>query len=299
MDAERHQRLVWPLLLILTGLLLLLNQLGVLSLSWYAIWHLWPLVLVLIGLDILLNHTRLGAVVFLVVSSAVILLAVALLPRLGHRASNLEDMALSHPVAGIESAEVRLQVGVGELTVSATEDAEHLYEALVTHDPSHTKIIHDVATEGDVARIRLRSEHQRSPAGGVAGDRWQVSLNAGVATHLRIDGGLNKIRLDLGGLRLSGLVVNMGVGEVQATLPSRGAYEAAFDGGVGALTLVVPTDAMVRIRVDAGLGQVTVPARYARDGSYYVSEGYERAQALGDDVIEIDIDGGIGAITIR
>ena len=209
MDAERHQHLVWPLLLILTGLLLLLNQLGVLSLSWYAIWHLWPLVLVLIGLDILLNHTRLGAVVFLVVSSAVILLAVALLPRLGHRASNLEDMALSHPVAGIESAEVRLQVGVGELTVSATEDAEHLYEALVTHDPSHTKIIHDVATEGDVARIRLRSEHQRSPAGGVAGDRWQVSLNAGVATHLRIDGGLNKIRLDLGGLRLSGLVVNM------------------------------------------------------------------------------------------
>ena len=48
-----------PLVLVIIGLLLLLNNMGMLPLGfWGTIWRFWPLILILIGLDILATHSE-------------------------------------------------------------------------------------------------------------------------------------------------------------------------------------------------------------------------------------------------
>lgn len=296
MSEDRQRHIVWPLLLILVGILLLLDQFGVLAFSWSTLWRLWPLALVLLGLDILLSRTRIGAIVYLVVAIGVIVLALALLPQTERPLPEATKEIYSYPARGIESAEMRLQVGVGELDVSSLEDSANLYEARVTFDPRQTAITARVDTPGDEARVSLESSHHRwTPASSRATDRWDVRLNADVPLRLRIDGGLNRTYLDLRDVTLTALELNMGVGDVQVLLPAKGSYRANIDGGVGALRLEIPQNVAARIRIDGGLGATRVDERFQQRGRYYVTANYDTAE----EIVEIDIDGGIGSITIR
>jgi len=296
MDEDGRRRLVWPLLLILAGVLLLLDQLGVLAFTWRSLWRLWPVVLVLVGLDILLSHTRRGALLFLLAGTAVIALALALLPEMRTSRTPATAQLYSYPAAGIESAEVSIEVGVGELAISALPDSANLYEARVWYDKAHTQVIAEVEREGDVAEVRLTSKHDRwTPVGATPVDRWEVRLSTGLPISLRVNGGINRTRLDLRALLLEELDLNLGVGEVEVLLPSRGPYTASIDGGVGALKLELPADARARLRVEEGLGAVHVDSRFQPSGRYYVTEGYEPAE----DAIEVDIKGGVGSVTVR
>ena len=56
-----------PLLLILLGVALLLDTLGIWSLDWADVWRLWPLLLVLAGLQIIFSRTAWGGLVSLLV----------------------------------------------------------------------------------------------------------------------------------------------------------------------------------------------------------------------------------------
>jgi Tfp pilus assembly major pilin PilA len=48
-----------PLVLVIIGLLLLLNNMGMLPLGfWGTVWRFWPVILILIGLDILATHSE-------------------------------------------------------------------------------------------------------------------------------------------------------------------------------------------------------------------------------------------------
>ncbi|MBM3143902.1 MAG: hypothetical protein FJ010_02810 [Chloroflexi bacterium] len=64
MEDKHHQRgqhggLVWPIILILVGVVFLLNNLGLInSVTWDSIWQLWPLIFIAIGLDGLLRRNE-------------------------------------------------------------------------------------------------------------------------------------------------------------------------------------------------------------------------------------------------
>ncbi len=62
---DRHQRnnqrggFVWPIILILVGVIFLLNNLGLIdNVTWDSIWQLWPLIFIAIGLDGLLRRSE-------------------------------------------------------------------------------------------------------------------------------------------------------------------------------------------------------------------------------------------------
>jgi flagellar biosynthesis protein FlhB len=82
MKMHRHRHgVVWPVFLIFTGSILLLNNLGVLPWGvWDSIWRLWPVIIVIIGLNMIFGKSGIGNfilglvftfIVFLVVSAVV------------------------------------------------------------------------------------------------------------------------------------------------------------------------------------------------------------------------------------
>ncbi len=293
---EHNRSIVGPLLLILLGVALLLDNLGIISLSWGDVWRLWPLLLVLAGLQIIFSRTTWGGLASLLVVIAIIAGVLVLSPPEG-RARSVEEV-VAHPARGIASAVVRADLGIGALNVGALEDSDQVFELLARYESGQVGLTHDVRVEDGTAHVRLGTTSRRtdwSPLGGRFESEWRLLLNPSVATQLDVSTGVSRAELALERLDLTRLTVNAGVGEVRIILPEVGRYEVSVDGGVGALRIDVPEGLEARVRVNRGLGALDVARRFRPQGSYYVTSGYEGADARA----EIDVDGGVGSITIR
>ena len=79
-EGDHHRGLVWPILVITAGVLLLLSNLGMLSLDlWELMLRGWPLILIAIGIDLLIGRRSVwGSIVAAVLIIAVLLLGLGL-----------------------------------------------------------------------------------------------------------------------------------------------------------------------------------------------------------------------------
>lgn len=295
-ESQRHS-VAFPLLLILGGVALLLEQLGIWDIPWSLVWRLWPLLLVLLGLDLILGRSRVGAIVLAVL---VIALAAAGIiywgPHLESGAPR-NHQQLSYPLDGVRSATIQIEMGVGELDLRALEAASPaLYEADVRYDQRRARLTADVSAQAGDVQVLLKSAQG---SWGVPSPQsleiWQVRLAPRVPLRLDIASGVNRSQIDLSGLELTRLDLKGGVGEVNVRLSERGPYQARINGGIGALLVQVPEGVEARLRVDSGLGAVNIGSRFTREGNYYTTAGYHS----GGDALEIVVNGGIGALTVH
>lgn len=293
---DNRRNLLWPIVLIVAGILILLVQFGVLSLNWEQAWRLWPVLLILAGLSVLLRETRHGWIVLLL--AAVLLLGggALWLQRSGLGSANLTTEELSYPLGAAESARVQLDVGIGTLKLDTDAAADNVLEAEISYDPRRTTLSSGMETIDGRVEVTISGKNPNVVGSYRArSEEWAVSLNPDVATHLAVNGGVGASELDLRAARLTRLEVNAGVGEVEVRLPASGAYSVDINGGVGALTLELPANVEARVHVDTGLGEVTVDRRFTKRGNEYVTAGYDSA----DGRVEIEIDGGVGSIEVK
>jgi hypothetical protein len=238
-------------------------------------------------------------------------------------------------LAGATSASVELDFSVGRVVVKPLAGSENLIEA-------------DIAYTGDIkfevsgeAEKKVKLAQARPPGENIVTSsvkdaigklvnredlRWDVSLSPAVPLKLDINGGLGEARLDLGGLQLSGLEVDNGVGEMHLNLPASGvAYPVSLNsgvgamhiqvaqgagltldiqGGVGSVNVTVSPQAAVRLEATSGLGGVDIPAHFKRTkgGSDFISksgvwetEGY----ALASHQVQISYNGGVGGFKLK
>ncbi|HHX43541.1 MAG TPA: hypothetical protein GX714_06075 [Chloroflexi bacterium] len=294
--ARGSRGIVGPLLLILLGVALLLDSLGLWSLNWGDVWRLWPLLLVLAGLQIIFSRTAWGGLISLLVVGAIVAGVVMLSPAATR--PHVVEETVAYPAQGIATAIVRADLGIGALEVAALEGSDQVFELAAHYDQSRVRLTHDVQVDGDTARVRLGTTSKRSswsPLGRSIENEWRLLLNPEIETQLDVSTGVSSAHLALERLDIRRLTVNAGVGEVRMALPERGGYVVSVDGGVGALRLDIPAAIEARVRISEGLGAVDVSPRFRRQGADYVTPGYASASAD----VEIDIDGGVGSITIR
>jgi len=295
-ERNRGRGIIGPLLLILLGVALLLDTLGIWSPNWGDIWRLWPLLLILAGLQIVFGRSRWAGLVSLLLVAAIVAGVLLLGPSEG--GSRLLEEVVSHPAAGVTSAVIRADLGIGTLDVDTLEDEPLAFELSARYDAEQIRLTRDVRVEEGVARVRLGTTSERTlwnPLGRRVESAWRLRLNPTLPTELDVSTGVSRALLDLERAMVTRLTVNAGVGDVQMTLPLGGSYEVTVDGGIGSLRITIPEDAEARVRVDRGLGALDMGARFRPEGAYYVTAGYDAA----DERVEIDVDGGVGSITIR
>jgi hypothetical protein len=149
----------------------------------------------------------------------------------------------------------------------------------------------------DPARLTLRSSGQTwFPVIGGWGDKatWDLELNPDVALNMDLSLGVGKIEVDLTGLNLSAVQVDLGLGKTIVTLPDEGRFTAKVSGAIGEIYVVIPQGMAARIHVSTGLGTSSIPSGYIHRGDTYSSPGYESAE----DRVEMDISQAIGMITV-
>lgn len=285
---------VWPLLLVLVGGWLLLNNLGVVERSlWSLALQLWPAVLLAIGVDILIpRRSAWGVLVAIIAVTAVFIGSIWLLNLVGQPLG--ETVPVLQPIGEMQSAEVRLEPAIGLLEVDGDAGPGLLVEGsadpIGSNDPAAS-----FSQAGDRGRFQLTPIARPGVTVLIPTTRttWGLSLTDSLPVDLRVDMGVGELELDLKGIRVENLEASFGVGRAEVDFPQERGLAARVEGGVGEILIRVPADSNVQIEYERGLTTLSLPAGYGR------GEGSARSPVRPDgSQITLRIDLGVGTIRV-
>lgn len=323
-DMAQNRGIVGPTMTIGIGAIFMASNLGFLGWdSWMTIWRLWPVVIIAVGLEIFLGRKN------IVLSMFGVALSLALLGGGLYLSGGISGVDSQLPVGevvsgadieqaldGAESAKVRIDSSVGELTVEALDGSRNLIEGTIYSIERET-ILESYEMTGKTIDYYLHSEWK--PGGVNFSDNnhlsWNLALTPDVPLDLSISLGVGESTLDLSKLQISAVDLNIGVGQTTVTLPT-GEYKAQVDGGVGQTSIELPAEGQIRLGVDGGVGEIviylpegmaakinvdrgiaglSVPAGFMQNDNTYSTPNFDSAKNW----VEINVDQGVGNIAIR
>jgi hypothetical protein len=287
---RRHAGVVWPAILILVGAVLLLNNLGLTSISWWDLLSLWPVLLIAIGLDLLVGRrSAWGAVLALFVILGLLAGGLWLISSAGAIAEPAREQ-VAQSLQEASRANLEIDFAAGQLHITSGAAPNWLLEGTVQLHRGE-QLEQSAQVVNGTLNAQLRSQGQWvTPLLVPAAQRgWELALNPDVPLQLVVNAG------DLRRLELTSLTGKMGVGRTIVTLPEQGVLEARLSSGVGELVVQVPPGLAVRVHPSPGLGTISVPTGYQHAGDVYTSPGYASAQ----NSVDLWVDNGVGLIRIQ
>jgi hypothetical protein len=261
----RRSALFWGALLIVFGILLLLYNMNIISIS---IWQIfWPVLLIAFGLWILFG---------------------TVLRRPGQE----EQVIIPLNAAG--RARIRIYHGAGRLSLTGKTEPGFLVKGSFAGGLDyHTR------RDGDLINVDMRVHDRFFSWGWGAGNRfdWVFSLTDGIPLLLDLNTGASESQLDLSELHVADLSLNTGASSTLITLPSAaGMTRVRIESGAASVSMIVPDGVAARIRAHGELANIKIDqTRFPRQGDYYQSADYETAP----NKVDLDVEVGVGVIDIR
>ena len=304
----RRRSLVGPLILVGLGLLLLYSSLRSNWAPWEVIFRYWPVILIAWGLGKLWDHLRTreggepaspsrftgGEVGMAIALVALVVLALVHKPV----REPVGNYHFTQIVAaqGAKAVHAEIELGAGDLDLSG--GASGLMEADCYYAKPSEKPELSYNVSGDNGELDLRqpgTQHVTFGGGGQRND-WNLRFGNQVPLDLNVKMGAGTGRLQLSGVPLTHLRVEGGAGTLFVDLS--GAWKQSFDGrisgGVGTVTVRLPSSVGVRVHAGGGLGAVNAPG-FQRDGEAYINSAYGKSPVT----LTLDIQGGIGTINLE
>ncbi|MGD8604666.1 MAG: DUF5668 domain-containing protein [Anaerolineales bacterium] len=266
-NSYNYRSLFWPIILIGVGVLWLLSNFDMIGdFSWWSLWRLWPLILIGIGLDILIGrrHPLLGAAVGLLLVGLAIAVIVFFPDALQSSGlfgrSNVEIVQeqFTADLGQAEAGSIDLNFSIGETHVFTLEDSPYLLAA----DLSHFGEIDFRVSEGDTTTVHLsQAETDLGPYLNVNGRdvRWEIGLTPTIPLALELKGGVGESTINLEGTTLSAFEMEVGVGDVELTLPALPEdTQTQIQGGVGTVDLRLVDGGPVNLHIKGGVGKFNI-----------------------------------------
>ena len=209
-------------------------------------------------------------------------------------AGELVDETETIELGSAEFANVKLDIGVGELRLQGGADA--LMEGHFRYNIEHWKPEVEYRITGSRGVLTVKQGKSRRMHVGKKRNIWDVSLNDDVPIDLFVDCGVGDSDLDLRGLTLKSLEVDMGVGELTVDLAGefKRDLDIVIDCGIGSTTIFLPENIGIRARIDHGIGSVNARG-FKKRGRVYTNDAYGKTEVT----IDIEIDCGIGSLDLK
>lgn len=200
------------------------------------------------------------------------------------------------PLEEAREAEVALDISAGEIVLRGADSADLLAATFRYNRPRLEPEVNVVRGLSDRVRVSVRHRRHGGTVFGSVRNTWDLTLSKRVPIDLDLDCGAGRTELDLRGLDLKSLAIDMGVGELIADLTGERDrnLDVTVDGGVGEATFILPASIGVRVEVDGGLGSVSAPG-FAKSGRVYTNETWGRSSIA----ITISVDAGIGSVNLQ
>lgn len=312
-------RLFWGLVFLVVGVLLLLANTG--FLGWQMVWavlELWPLLLILGGLLILLRgkppvYTWIAVIAVFVIGA--LLLVFAGLGRVSWDGREYRyDYRYQYRYPGArgekrvevpwektrpKAASLKLDFFAQRLELAGDSG---LQQAL-TGDLGYWGLAPELryTSNGDRLDITITQNEIRWPR--FWGPRptddntiWRLRLSDKTAWDIDIDTGASDSVLDLSVLRLRTLKVNTGANRLVVRFgDTGGTVSGKIDSGVSDIRLEIPPEVGVRLRVDGALVNSNIEGMgLMLDGKTYRSSNFDKARTK----VDLELDIGLSNLTL-
>lgn len=331
--SNHSPSLFGPIVLIAVGTIWLLANFGfVETLHWDAVLRLWPLALVFAGLNLIVQQaprplgSLLSALLGLVAVGVfvLVLLFADLLPIPRPAEPEVRrNQPVSVALGSAQRAEVQLDLGRWPTAIAPLPAGNDLLSGRLTFQG---ELDLKSAQRRDTAEVRLAV---REPSGWFlnpgnwsadAADRWELGLSPAVPIDLQLNLASGSSTVDLRGLMLEALrvdvgsgqatlwlpdgryptTVNAGSGRLEWTLPAQGSGDYTLDAGSGAIVISAPTTLPLRVELERGSGTVEVAPHLRALGERGGRESWESAAyATSAEPVRLVINGGSGALVIQ
>ncbi len=264
----RRPAVFWGTVLVLVGLVLFLDNLGVFG--DLSVWRLiWPLLLIAVGVWVLVGTVW--------------------------RAQPAQMEPASIPLQGAARAAVKVQHGAGRLTVGAGAAPGQLVSGEFAGGLDYT-----AERQGDTLKVRMKpaTEAWAFPWawGARRGLDWNLRFTEEIPLALKFETGAGEYQLDLSGLRVTELELETGASATSVVLPAQAGHtEAKISCGAASVNVRVPEGVAARIRVDSGLAGISVNReRFPRVEGGYRSPDYDTAA----NKVDLKIEAGVGSVDV-
>jgi hypothetical protein len=268
----RRGGLFWGGVLIIIGIILLVDNLGLLDPLGVDVWNLfWPAFLILLGLYFLWGTL------------------------FGRQVQAAEDVVI--PSTGTQKAKVQFNHGAGRLTITGGAASTNLIEGTFSNGVEHSS-----RQVGDLLTVDLKVPSNSFfffpfSWGAGYGHDWMVRLNPDVRLAVDLHTGANDARLDLSNLQVTDLRLQTGASSTDVNLPIQAGYtRVEVESGAASVTLRVPEEVAARIKASGGLSEISVDQnRFPRTGNGYQSADYDTAA----NKVDILIETGVGSVKVK
>ena len=292
---------VFALLLIAVGVVLLLQNLGVLSwYLWLEIWRFWPVLLIAIGVGLVLGHRlrwlSMGIVAVLLASS------IAGAALLVESTGNVDVDHLAVPLEDTRSLDLWVAFGLGSLTIdSLTDGSPNLVEGSFESRCAAPEIT--VQRRGSVVSLDIEREDldAETDPGGLAlclrDADWRLSLSRVPEVTIDLGLGAASIDLDLTDLKTRSLYLDAGAASVDIRMPANaGDVDAEINAGAASIDVRIPQGMEAHIVNATDLSSFDVSSRFPSiSNRAFQSPGYPGARNR----IYLEVIGGVSSVNIR
>jgi hypothetical protein len=271
----RREGVVGSTLVIGLGTAFLLSNLGYLALNvWAVLARLWPLFLLAFGFDILIGRrswlaSLAGAAAILAILVGALLVTGVQVER-GHMATAQVRQALE---SGVKSAKIDLEPAMGSLRLEKLAEPVALVMGTIP-DSSAIRVTENYVLENGQANYTLRSPDSTFV---VTTDtqvyNWDLGLATDIPLDLYVSLGAGQADLDLSGLTLSALKLDLAVGQAVVVLPATSSFSGTIDNAIGQVEIIIPSGVEVVIKVDNALSVVQTGSGIVKDGDTYSAGG--------------------------
>jgi hypothetical protein len=194
---------------------------------------------------------------------------------------------------GVERLRLNLQMGAGQVNIRG--GASQLARADIAYNVDRWKPDVIYHTLGGSSYLSIEQPGTTGTHLGGNTYTWDIQLADDVPTEITAHLGAGDARMNLGGLSLRRVEVEMGVGELKMDL--RGTptndYNVRVSGGVGEATVYLPRDTGVYATGHGGIGEIHTEGLRRQD-DHWVNDAYKDAKVR----IHVDVEGGIGQINL-
>lgn len=301
-------RLFTGVLILLLGVLLLLNNTGVLGWGlWLNLVSLWPLLVISIGLRLIFPKGPLAVLSPLVL---VLMVVLAIFNPIGYYHGGKDDSSFRQALEpGVSEAALRVDTGAVDLSVSGGKvSASEILGGARAGDLVNVSehwvgrpTVWVYTFSGDKATVHGKRDLGRIMAIPFSSKGWEnstkITLNESIPWTIEINCGASNIDLDLSSIEVKRLEINSGASNIEIVLGDKASYtEVGIDAGFVSVELTVPGDVGILVEEKFALSGDNLSALgFEREGDVWLSPGYSQTSKR----VRINMEGAFSSFNIR
>jgi hypothetical protein len=297
--SRGHYAPIWGIFLLFLGIVFLLQSLDVLPWAlWGTLWHFWPVLIIIIGLGFLLARFNVWLVSVLILALLFACLGIAIWQYGPSAPIGQSTESYSAPLGGLEQAQIEVDLTLGSLTMSSLPlGSLNFVEADSKVRNGNAGMRVDFRRQDSEGRLYLSEEHANLPFWNEDDNRYQVRLTRNIPLTLNIKSTVSDNELDLSGLKVTELRLDIDAANCKVTMPSSTeTVNAYIDIDAANLEVDIPDGVAAKIQADTNLGSFDINgSRFTKQGDYYISEGFDTAQNR----IYLEIDSDVSRVQIK